>query len=321
MTAVYITIDTEYSAALAKAGRGLEENFARSIRGGTRGGRTAGIGHQMDVMDATCVKGTFFVDPMPALVYGEQAVRRIVEPVLERGHDVQLHIHTEWLEIAGSDNILGSVTGRNMTDFTRDDQHRMIAWASGQLVAAGAPRPTAFRAGNYGANDDTLRALAACGIRYDTSYVPGIARSACRIDLPRRTDRVIEHHGTLEVPVATLPSLKGLRHGQITALSASEMAAAIRYSVKRGHEMLNLVSHSFELMSRDRTRPNRILLQRFARLCRAIRSIRGASSETFASRPPQPGDRTGCTHMPVSEVRVASRMAEQLLSNTLYGAR
>ena len=321
MTAVYITIDTEYSSALARPGQAvsLDENFTRSIRGGD-GDRAVGILHQMRVMNTHGIRATFFVDPMPALVYGEEAVRRVVEPVLEHGHEVQLHIHTEWLALAGGDNPLGERTGRNMSDFTEDEQKSLIEWARDRLVAAGAPRPTAFRAGNYGADDATLRALKRCGIRYDTSFTPGIRRSTCRITLPPGTDRVARHQGTIEVPTAALRSIGGLRHGQITALSAWEMGAALRYGVRSGVAAINLVSHSFELMARDRLRPNRIVVERFARLCHAIRTTRNVASETFTSRPPQIGDQTGCGHMPVSEVRVASRLAEQFLSNRLYGA-
>src|SRR3546814_9494722 len=41
--------------------------------------------------------------------------------------------------------------------------------AADMLVRAGAPEPVAFRAGNFGANDDTLRALDALGFLFDSS--------------------------------------------------------------------------------------------------------------------------------------------------------
>ena len=143
MTAVYITIDTEYSAGLAQSLglRARAENFARSIACDTRDG-AVGIFHQMDVLDENGLKGVFFVDPMPALVWGVAAIADVVGPVVERGHDVQLHLHPEWLAIAGDTNPLRGRTGRNMRDFTEGDQEALITWGRDTLVAAGAPPPS-----------------------------------------------------------------------------------------------------------------------------------------------------------------------------------
>lgn len=322
MTAVYITIDTEYSAGLTcQLGvHAREEVFDRSILCRTPAGEV-GIVHQMEVMDAHGLKGVFFVDPMPALVWGTGAVAAVVEPILERGHEVQLHLHPEWLEIAGDANPLGTRTGSNLHQFSEAEQVDLLGMARDQLVAAGAPPPTAFRAGNYGADDATLRALRKIGIRYDSSHVPGIAASDCRISLSQDDRTVVRHEGAIEVPVGSIPSVGGPRHAQITALSHWELEAALRYCVSERVESFNLVSHSFELMSRDRTRPNRILGRRFAAFCRSLASIAGADSATFRSRPPQVGDETGAGGMQQNPVRSMARMAEQFVANWLYGAK
>ena len=139
---------------------------------------------------------------MPALVWGTSAIAAVVEPILTRGHEIQLHLHPEWLKIAGDANPLPGRTGRNMHQFTEEEQVELLEIARDHLMRAGAPAPTAFRAGNYGANDATLRALARVGIRYDSSHVPGISRSECRISLKETDQRVVEHQGTIEVPAA-----------------------------------------------------------------------------------------------------------------------
>ncbi len=320
MTSVYLTIDTEYSAGLA-ASLGVhaqEEIYDRSIACRTPHGEV-GIGHQMEVMDDFGLKGVFFVDPMPALVWGVAAVARLVEPILARGHEVQLHLHPEWLAIAGDANPLGDRTGSAMHEFTEDEQVELIGLARDYLVDAGAPLPTVFRAGNYGADDATLRALARIGIPYDSSHVPGIIGSDCAITLGPEHREVSLHHGTIEVPIGSIDSVRGQRHAQITALSAREMDAALRYAVSEGVAMLNIVSHSFELMSRDRSRINPFLRGRFARFCRIIAETDGASSATFAGRPPRIGDSTGAKHMPPRPILSAARVAEQAVSNALYG--
>ena len=146
MTDVLITIDTELSAGLHQRGFSPGENHAASIDGVVDRG-SVGIGWQMDRMEAHGLRGVFFVDPMPALIYGPDVLPPIVAPILARGHDVQLHIHTEWLAWAPSSPVCGRL-GRNIGDFALEDQITLIALARDLLEEAGAPRPTAFRAGN-----------------------------------------------------------------------------------------------------------------------------------------------------------------------------
>ncbi len=322
MTAVYITIDTEYSSEFARrrgvSARSMERNFARSITCETPDG-AVGIMHKMDVMEQHGLRGVFFVDPMPALIWGTAAIRRVVEPIVARGHDVQLHLHAEWLELARDNNPLGARTGRNIGDFSFEDQLTLLSVARDFLIEAGAPDPVAFRAGNYGANDDTLRALAQLGIGYDTSHTPGISDSECQITLGPDDHYVIDHCGVREVPVGTIPDFGGLRHAQLTALSSWEIGAALRYAQANGVAMLNIVSHSFELLSRNRRRVNTIVRDRFASLCRGIAETDGVYGATFSSRPPALHEETGCAAMPHNELRCAWRIAEQLVANSLYG--
>lgn len=317
MTRLYITIDTEYSSSLAARmnGGGRAENFARMILGQTRDG-ALGIHYQMDRFDAHGLKAVFFVDPMPALVWGVEAVADVVGPIVARGHDVQLHLHSEWLAIAGKTR-----TGTQIGDFSFDEQCALIDQARTILIAAGAPPPVAFRAGNYGANDDTLRALAELGIAYDTSHAPGIAGSACRISLGHEDRRVVEHCGTIEVPIGCIAGRRGaLRHYQLTALTEPELTAALHHAARSGQQQVTLVSHSFELLSRDRTRANHVVKRRFDRFCAALGAMGGVRTATYAADPPRPEGAVP-TPLPYSPLRTARRYAEQALANTLYGRR
>ena len=322
MTRLYLTIDTEYSFGMARrmGGGGRAENFASAIIGTTPTG-PRGIHYQMDRFDAHGIKAVFFVDPMPALIWGTEAISDVVGPIVARGHDVQLHLHSEWLELAGSANPLGSQTGGNLRDFGFDQQCTLIDYARGVLIAAGAPAPVAFRAGNYGANDDTLRALAELGIAYDTSHCPGIANSECRISLGADDRQVQRHCGTIEVPIGCIAAPGGgLRHYQLTALTDGELLAALRHAVRAGQQQVTMVSHSFELLSRDRSRANRIVQRRFDRLCAGLARVAGLTSATYASDPPQI-EQAIPAPLPHSPLRTWRRYAEQALGNALYGAK
>ncbi|MCT2559451.1 hypothetical protein N0B51_10725 [Tsuneonella sp. YG55] len=322
MTVVYLTIDTEYAFRLpGGTGPGTRaENFARSIACDTPKG-SVGIFHQMDLLEANGLKGIFFVDPMPALLWGVEAIADIVAPIVSRGHDVQLHCHTEWLEYDRDGRLAGGRTGRNLADFALEDQYRILGWARDTLVAAGAPAPVAFRAGNYGANDDTLLALARLGIGYDSSYSPALAGSGdCAIALGADTLSPVLHGGVVEVPVACIQSFGGrLRHGQVTALSLREMRAVIRHACAEGRAGVTLVSHSFELLSRDRRRINRLVARRFHDICRELGALEGVSSGTYADDPPGVAAQASrWSPLPHAPLRGAARIAEQVLSNTLY---
>jgi hypothetical protein len=322
MTAIYLTIDTEYSAALAQGPQAVTvaENFRRAIAGRVRGGE-AGIFFQMDVLERHGCKGVFFVDPMPSLLWGIEAIADIVGPIVTRGHDVQLHCHTEWLALAGERNPLDGRTGRNMADFPLADQVKILELARDMLVAAGAPPPIAFRAGNYGANDDTLRALVQVGLRFDSSHCPAIAGPPCAIGLGAEDRRPVRRLGMIEVPVGCIDDGAGLRHAQVTALSLREMRDAMLHARDAGLSSFTLVSHSFELLSRDRTRVNPIIRKRFEGLCHAIEATPGVATATYADNPPRPERHDGVTPvLPASALRRSLRVAEQAVGNALYGA-
>ncbi|WP_086619100.1 polysaccharide deacetylase family protein [Erythrobacter tepidarius] len=324
MTRVFITIDTEYSSGLYTGPGAADraDNFARSISCDTPQG-PAGVSHKLHLLRETGQKAVFFVDPMPALVWGVAAIADIVEPILAAGQDVQLHCHTEWLALAGSASPLASGrTGHNLADFPFEEQCAILDYARTTLMAAGAPAPVAFRAGNYGANDDTLRALAALGITHDTSHCPALPGGACRISLGPEARDPVAHMGVIEVPVGSIGALRGRqRHAQITALTLDEMLAAIRHARQAGRETFTLVSHSFELINRRKLAVNHIVRRRFTNLLKAITTMPGVSTGTYAENPPQPSATLQSSPLlPAKALRTGWRIAEQFASNTLYGA-
>ncbi len=325
MTCVYITIDTEYSSGLAGdlSASGRVDNFTRSILCETAKG-PAGITHQLELLARHDQRAVFFVDPMPALVWGVGAIEDVVAPILAAGQDVQLHCHTEWLAFARRGTPLPSArTGNNLYDFPAEDQARILEYARDTLVAAGAPAPVAFRAGNYGANDDTLRALAALGIAYDSSHCPALCGGASRISLGPETRDPVLHCGVIEVPVGSIATLRGgQRHAQITALTLAEMRAAILHAQFQGRASFTVVSHSFELVNRRTRAINPIVRRRFEGLCATIASLDGVSSANYRDTPPllTPQGASPAPLLPASPWRTGHRLAEQFASNTLYGA-
>ncbi len=313
-TQVLITTDTELSAALHHAGMTPKENFDLAIEGRC-GAESYGISYQMRKMEENGLKGVFFVDPMPALAYGEQIIADIVGPIVERGHEVQLHLHTEWLGISER-NPLGDVTGRNIGDFSFEHQLTLLRLARDLLIRAGAPAPIAFRAGNFGSNDDTLRALASLGLAYDSSFNPAYADKGCELTLPQDSQHISSKKGVRVVPVSVIEQAQGQwRPAQICALSTTEMNEALDHSAAQDAGFFNIVSHSFELVVRKYQQPHRIMIERFNSLCRKIAGHDGLKSAGFFDLL---GDEDAAKPLPPSLSRRLQRVSEQIRSRLVY---
>jgi hypothetical protein len=259
---VLLTIDTELLWRHHAAGLSWEENFARSYE-------AAGVGvpFQLETLARHKLKACFFVDPMPALLHGLEPVRRMVSPILEAGQEVQLHLHPFWASLAG-DRTAKAEAEFELTGLDAPRQQALIEQARDLLMQAGAPAPIAFRSGSYAADSATLAALSALGFRYDSSH-NGCEHpwpSALPLD-PAQIGPVAEG-GLIEVPVSQIVSRPGeLRHLQICAVSLQEMRAALDHARREGHPLTTIVSHSFELATRDGRRVNRTVLNRFTGLC------------------------------------------------------
>jgi hypothetical protein len=306
-TPVFITIDTEFAGRHYAAGLDLETIYERSIE-------PAGVGltYQLERLNRFGLKACFFVDPMPAMVFGLDPMRRIVELILTAGQEVQLHLHPNWVSANCNDRTRG---GRfHMHEYSRAEQVNLIEGARQLLIAAGAPKPIAFRAGSYSANDDTLAALASAGILYDSSH-NGAEVQHSRVSLA--AERIAPADlPVIEVPVTVIEDMPGaLRPFQICALSTGEMNAALDHAQDQNHAAVTIVSHGFELANRAGTSPNGVHVRRFEALCERL----AADADTlptmhFADRPSLRTEREDAPLGP-DLLRTRWRQAEQLWSN------
>lgn len=310
-TRVLLTVDTELGWGPYSEGAGWEENLRRSFD-------PAGVGvpWQLQRLAENGLKAVFFVDPMPGLVYGIEPIRRMVEPILAAGQEVQLHLHPVWASIAA-----GKPAGEKfeLTCFDAEEQRELITTARRLLMEAGARDPIAFRSGSYAANGGTLAALRALGLRYDSSHNGSYAPDPSALPLPPQTMAPVEVDGVIEVPVTQIEdSARSLRHLQLCALSSDEIQACLLHAADEGHPTAVLVTHGFELASRDGKRANRVLCRRFERLC-AFLADRADILPTAHFRDLEhlvlDAD---ATPLPASPLRRTRRLAEQAWSNALY---
>lgn len=309
-TRVLLTVDTELTWRHHAAGLSWRDNFARSCEAAG-----VGIAFQLERLAAHGLKACFFVDPMPALIHGPEPVRAMVAPILAAGQEVQLHIHPFWHDLAE-----GRSSPRfELTDFDRAGQTALIARARDLLVAAGAPPPVAFRSGSYAANADTLAALAALGLRYDSSHNGSHHPwpSALPIDPARVAPLALGD--VIELPVSQIGGKGGaLRHMQLCALSIRELRAALAHAAHHRHPLVTIVSHSFELATRSGLRANKLVVRRFEKLLSFLAAHReGMPTVHCTDLGDLPCDREALplAHRPLL---AAQRRVEQLWSNVRY---
>lgn len=310
-TRVLLTVDTELVWRHHAAGHGWQENFRRSYD-------AAGVGipYQLAMLERHDLKACFFVDPMPAVVHGLDPVRRMVEPILAAGQEVQLHLHPFWAYLEKAER---SRQTDELTAYDFGAQRALIAKARDLLVAAGVPDPIAFRSGSYAANADTARALAELGFCYDSSHNGSHHPEPSALPLAATATGPAEiAPGLVEVPVTQIGGADGLRHLQICAVSFAEMRSALLAARMAEQPVVTIVSHSFELATRNGLAVNHVVRRRFDRLCAFLAASRETlPTATFGTLPALPLDRPAVP-VPGSQHRRLRRMAGQAWGNLRY---
>ncbi len=167
------------------------------------------------------------------------------------------------------------------------------------IESAGGGHVNAFRAGGFGFNRDTLRALARNQITFDSSYNArmfgpdsGVNPETCLIE-------PIECEGVYEYPMTVFHNgTRKLRHAQVTACSYREMEGLLWQALESRRKAFIILSHNFELLNGSMNRPDDIVVARFRKLCsfldrhRDCFRVRGFQGLTPASVFSQPAPLT-----------------------------
>lgn len=330
MLDLYITVDTElwpFSPGwpvnpLPADVSNFDAEFAVYFDGRTAGG-DFGVPYQLALLARYGLKASYFVEPLFSLVAGPDYLQRMVACIESAGQEAQLHLHTEWLgEIRHPK--LPAERRQHLRQYDLAEQTRIVEVASGLLQQAGAPAPCAFRAGNYGANFDSLRALAANGIRFDTSHNYCYLHEACGLDTQNHMLGPQTIAGVIEFPVGYFSDYTGhFRHLQFCACSLNELKHVLLQAERRAWSSLVLVMHPFELIRKreDLSRqglaqPIHSYVRRFELFCKFLSEQRNRI-RTRHFRDLEPNLQLSASPEQVlssNPLRTAGRMAEQLLA-------
>ncbi len=275
---VYITVDVECSLGGAWSRPDRRPVPPSLAIMGRYDGRELGIPLIVGMLERNGLSATFFVEVFNEELgegYGGQT-EKAVQYLLDRGQDVQLHVHPchkqLWLRRRG----LEHSTSDNIADLDAAEQIALLGEGSERLSKWTGKAPVAFRAGNMGASEEVLPRLAEVGIKIDSSYAFPFAGGQCRFkpDAPYNGSRW--YGDVLELALSgfyqrRLPGLKPAKPLDPVAVSFEECREAIRGICGAGADAV-VVLHSFSLfkvrnVQYDRGRLDRIVARRFRRLC------------------------------------------------------
>ena len=275
---VFLTIDTEHSI-----GGAFQYPALKPVGSNRRvfccfNDKAHGIALIMDIADRFGLRMTFFVEALSSLYFGIQETRKICEAILSRGHDVQLHVHPNFLNFS-----LPEPRAKKYPDtigsYNLERQMEILEYAKQILEKCGVKQVTAFRAGNYGANMDTLKALKSIDISIDCSYNQACVGTSCLLpDLQINDLSLID--GVFELPVTNFTEhflhLNGrMKYLDINGISASQTAHLLAQSAENGLQHITLVMHSFSFIKNfdpqyKRVRVRNFKIKEFETICRFL---------------------------------------------------
>lgn len=269
---VYFTVDVEvWPGAWTDIDARFPDAYQRYVYGDTVHGQY-GLPMKLKVLRDRGLKGVFFVEPVFSARFGLEPLQEIVGLIRDAGQEVQLHVHAEWANEARAPVLSRRLEQKvqHLSLLSLQDQTELIGWSKRRLCEAGVPAITAFRAGSFAFNRDTLQALETNEVFIDSSYnhyfggpSSGIQANGGAIPiLPFKVGNVLEYPVTV---YRDLPS--HVRPVQLKGCSLWEMTHVLRKAAEAEHSAVVIVSHNFELLDRRDFSRDRTVAQRFLGLC------------------------------------------------------
>lgn len=171
------------------------------------GGREHGIGRIMDLLEEQGGRGTFYVDVYNRTTLDEDLLARACQAIVRRGHELGLHTHPEF-----PSGVRGYGMAQVIARHPYEAQLRIVREGRDLITRWTGQAPRTHRAGGYGANRATLRALAACGFTSDASLHPRYAGCALAGEVAA-VNACFDLEGVREVPVTVTRNRFGVPLG------------------------------------------------------------------------------------------------------------
>ena len=191
MKQILITCDTEVGELHANRA----DAFEIFIKGETDG-KEVGVNLINDLASEYGAVVEHFVDVYPYERYDECKFERLCGAIIHGGHGVNLHTHPS----GGYDK-----NRKFMWQYSVDEQTEIINFGKQKIKEWIGIDVLAHRAGGYGANDDTIRALKFNDIFIDSSFF--YKNGNCKINYDY-INKVSEKNGVLQLPISVYEKQK-----------------------------------------------------------------------------------------------------------------
>ena len=271
-TKTLITIDTEFSI-----GGHFENNNLKPVSAERHiyckiGGKEYGINLIMDILERYSHRGVFFVETEARFYFGEREILNIIESILNRGHEVQLHVHPNFDSFLRKKRLPD-----DMRTYSIDEQVNIIGDALAFLSSYGIDSILAYRCGGFYCNLDTIEALRRNNIRYSSNY--NIAFPNCDyVRKFRLRNDIFCIAGVFEVPITCyreFPIRKRWNSLQVGAASFEEIEKSMFHYFCQGVKVVTIITHPFEFvrsgdLQYSKMSPKRFVAKRFENICRFL---------------------------------------------------
>ena len=238
-TRLIITIDTEVSG-----NNSTYDTPDRQFYGMLDDNRELGIHYIMDTLDKFNWKCTFFVNVFDCIKWGEDTLKKLCNEIIDRGFDVQLHTHIEFLN---------NEEKSYLAKHSFEKQIQLIEQGRSLLQKWTGVTPLWHRAGHLSANQNTLKACKELNL-CDSSYAHGWPTCEnLKAEINTRNNlRTIE--GTLELPITTFETIPHSRHFRtldINSCVLSELNNVTDQAIASETPYIILLMHSFSFVRRQ----------------------------------------------------------------------
>lgn len=152
----FLSFDVE-----ALPGRAREDHVNRLIWGKVNG-TEFGIRRIASILGQHKIKGNFLIDIAASVLYSDKVVAEIGNFILEQGHELHAHLHSEWL--VRQWNIKGRFNGpAGLNQLNSQLNRQFLQFTAYKYAQLFGSNPICFRGGGYHFNEHTVEAARAAG--------------------------------------------------------------------------------------------------------------------------------------------------------------
>ncbi|MFW5798550.1 MAG: polysaccharide deacetylase [Planctomycetota bacterium] len=248
---VLITFDVECSMGGAWHRDDLDPVPPRLGMMGDYGQRKLGLPLICRILGNSELAATFFVEVFNDELGWPGETEPVVQYLLDRDQDVQLHIHPNHKHYADYKKGLSTSREDDLAKLDESEQVALLEEGVERLKRWTGRAPVAFRAGNMGASVENLAQLERVGLTIDSSYSFPFSGGQC----PFVTDKPFNgsrwYGNVLELALSgyrqmRLPGLKASKPLDLMGISFEECRDAIRKINRAGADAV-VILHSFSL--------------------------------------------------------------------------